>query len=103
MDEMNEAESPGSATCSTEGGRSVVTVAGEFDVANAHVLRQALATAAGPVVLDARDLRFIDSSGLAVLLQHAESAGAIEIRNAPTMLRRIVSISGLGHLLRIGE
>lgn len=84
-------------------GRPCVSLAGEFDVSNADDLRRALdeIPRGQPAVVDATGLRFIDSSGIAVLLQHAERFGPIDVRNAPPILRRIVEISGLDDVLRI--
>jgi len=104
VDEMNEPQASGSATASVDAdGRTIVVVSGEFDVSNADVLRKALddTESSQPVVIDARELRFVDSSGLAVLLQCAERTGPIEIRDAPPVLHRIVEISGLADVLRL--
>jgi anti-sigma B factor antagonist len=55
------------------GDRYVVTPAGELDLATAHALghtlAQAAALGAGHVVLDLRDLSFVDSSGISVILK----------------------------------
>ena len=101
---MSEEGAEGTVECNVgPDGRLLVEVSGEFDISNADDLRVALEQAAGPpgVVLDAGALRFIDSSGIAVLLQCAARSGAIEVRNAPAVLRRIVEVSGLDGQLRI--
>ncbi len=55
-----------------EGVATVVAFGGEADIAGVGPLREALAKAvaagAGPVVVDLSDTHFIDSSGMAVLL-----------------------------------
>jgi anti-anti-sigma factor len=66
------------------GGASVVIPTGELDLATAPALEAALARAfeaagSGRVVLDLRELEFIDSSGLRTLLtarKRADEAGA---------------------------
>jgi anti-sigma B factor antagonist len=68
----------------SHGEAAVVVPAGELDLATAPALEAALARAfesvgAGRVVLDLRELEFIDSSGLRTLLtarKQAEDAGA---------------------------
>ena len=65
------------------GGASVVIPTGELDLATAPALEAALGRAfeegSGRVVLDLRELEFIDSSGLRTLLtarKRAEEAGS---------------------------
>jgi anti-anti-sigma factor len=65
------------------GGAAVVVPSGELDLATAPALEAALGrafeSAAGRVVLDLRELEFLDSSGLRTLLtarRRAELAGS---------------------------
>ena len=55
-------------------GRSRVTLRGELDLGTAPQLEQALAEADGDVLLDLRGLTFMDSTGVRLLLEAAESA-----------------------------
>lgn len=48
-------------------GRTFVVPRGELDLASARVLDAVLAAQAGPVVLDLRELSFIDGTGLSLL------------------------------------
>ena len=63
------------------GRRTTVAVRGELDVATAPALERVLvdhARRGGPVVLDLRELSFIDASGLGLLLRtnaHARRDG----------------------------
>ncbi len=83
-------------------GGAVVALAGDLDLATATdaaaVIRERLAR--GPVLLDLRDLRFIDSSGVHMLddlLRDAEREGWT-LRVAPAMrvgVRRGLELTGL--------
>jgi len=59
-------------------GRTTFALRGEIDMANAEDLRAALAHVEGldvPVVLDARDVTLLDSTGLRAVLRIAGSLG----------------------------
>jgi anti-anti-sigma factor len=83
---MSEIPLPESFSVRTEdrAGASVVVPTGELDLATAPALEAALGRAferagAGRVVLDLRELEFIDSSGLRTLLtarRHADETGS---------------------------
>jgi anti-anti-sigma factor len=83
---MTDFPLPESFSVRTEqhGDAAVVVPTGELDLATAPALEAALRGAfagagTGSVVLDLRELEFIDSSGLRTLLtarRHAEDAGA---------------------------
>jgi anti-sigma B factor antagonist len=80
---------------------------GELDIATAPQLEQALVEAtSGPaseLVLDLRELTFMDSTGLRALAQanlKAEQAGtALAIWRGSRQIERVLEISGLGPLL----
>ncbi len=69
------------------------------------VLMHALARS-GPVVLSTSDLEFIDSSGLAFLLQLVRSAREdgrhVDVREPPTMLVDMLEILGLSDQVPVG-
>jgi anti-anti-sigma factor len=50
-------------------GATVVVPRGELDLATVPVLTATLAAQAGPVVLDLRELTFVDPTGLRLLLE----------------------------------
>jgi anti-sigma B factor antagonist len=58
-----------------ERGSRRLVLRGELDLATAPRLVQALAATGDDVVLDLRDLTFMDSTGVRVLLEAAEGAG----------------------------
>ena len=83
-------------------GERVVRVQGELDIATAPDLERAVLRPRDPgarVVLDLADLRFIDSTGLRVLLRARTEAKAgrwdLYLRNVPANVQRLFSISGV--------
>jgi anti-anti-sigma factor len=53
---------------------TVVTPRGELDIATAGELRDALAAVEGPLTLDLSALRFVDTSGLRLILEVTDRA-----------------------------
>lgn len=89
-------------------GRSVrIAPCGELDIATTPELEQALADATADsvqeIVLDLRELTFMDSTGLRALAQansRAEERGVtLSIIRGPRQIERVLEISGLGALL----
>ncbi len=82
---------------------------GELDLASAPLLREEIegaeAVAAELLVLDLEDLKFIDSTGLRVVLEAHERAGEREQRFAVTrgsqQVQRLLSVTGVDEHLRI--
>jgi anti-sigma B factor antagonist len=95
----------GEATISRDdAGRLVVTLSGEIDIATADDIgRDVLAAvdAATPVVVDLSGVAFMDTSGIALLLDIANSAAGVELRSPSTQVRRVVEASGLATILRM--
>lgn len=84
----------------------VVRLAGELDVSCAEAVRSALTEALdhghkGPVVFDLGALRFMDSSGIAVLLAISEAHGPVEVRHPSATVRRVIEVTGLAGVLRM--
>ena len=102
MDGRLECEIGGSAG----DGPRIVKVRGEVDLATAPDLettvRKVLDDAPRGVDLDLRDLTFIDSSGLRVLVslsKEAQSRSAtFGLRNVPQHAQRVLDITGLSDL-----
>ena len=88
-----------------------IVPAGELDIATSPALEQAIAEAtADPgaaLVLDLRDLTFMDSTGLRTLAQtnaRAEEEGfTLSIWRGPRQIERVLEISGLGALLPLED
>jgi anti-sigma B factor antagonist len=85
----------------------VLTISGEVDMSNVEALRERLATILQPgtrnVVFDLGGLEFIDSSGLAVLVDVANHVGGAKLRAPSRLVGRVVDVTGLGDLLPIEQ
>jgi len=82
-----------------------VALGGEIDISNhEHVkseLMRCLASSPKRLVLDVSGLAFMDSSGIAVLLQVATHVERVELRNASPLVRRIVETTGIADVLNL--
>jgi len=91
-------------------GTTVVALEGDLDLSSAPEAGEALSAAqaaGGPVVLDLRALRFIDSSGVHLVLdanrRAARTGGEATLRVVPGdgEVRRVFELSGVGGLLTL--
>ena len=86
-------------------GVPIITLTGEIDVSNVDSLRAtiepAVETAPDRVVFDLTALDFMDSSGIALLLQAATRAGSVHLRQPSAIVRRIIEITGLSEVLQV--
>jgi anti-anti-sigma factor len=88
---------------------AVAMCAGEVDTANADRLearlRQALDDGARDVVVNLRDVTFIDSAGLTALLRAADDArwryGHLFLTRPTEQTRRLLDLTAVGERLRI--
>jgi anti-sigma B factor antagonist len=84
-----------------------VYLSGSCDLATAPALRQTLHALNPPevndVILDVRDLEFIDSTGLGVVLgamrRMREGGGALAIAGANGIVRRVLEITDLDKVI----
>ena len=88
-------------------GRVVVVLTGEIDSALRGEASTAMAAAlaAGlPVLVDATDVTFLDSSGVAFLLQlrraAAEAGQEVSLRDPGRTVADVLRLVGMGHALR---
>ena len=91
---------------SDEAGDCVLRVSGEVDMSNVALLHKAidslLASEPRRLVLDVRDLTFMDSSGLAVLLQIAgQNVEPVVLRHPRSIIRRLVETTGVTSVLQM--
>ncbi len=90
---------------SGDDGDAVVTVSGELDIANVDRLDAAVAPVIGRalrrLIIDVRDLRFADSSAIALWVRWSTDVGEIELRNCSPLLRRVIQSMGLEQQLRL--
>jgi anti-anti-sigma factor len=93
-----------------DGTEAAIVLVGEFDMTGTEpfwgTFSEALGTRPVTITVEARDLTFIDSSGLAAMARAWEAASAagiaFGIREPSPALRRIVEIFGLEGLLLDG-
>ena len=83
---------------------TVIRALGELDLASvatlASELKKAAASGAERTVLDLTELRFIDSSGLRVLVAaHGHGDDRLVIQGATGQVLRMLEVTGLGSLL----
>jgi anti-sigma B factor antagonist len=101
MDELVDNAVP-LATCETladPSGTPTLKLIGELDIGSVAPIRKAIdaAVANRParVVLDLSELRFMDSSGLSLLLAAASRIGEVELRQPSAMIRKIIEVTGV--------
>ncbi|HEU5271233.1 MAG TPA: STAS domain-containing protein [Jatrophihabitans sp.] len=83
----------------------VVTVIGEVDLANRDrfeaAVKRALHDNPARLVFDLAGVRFMDSSGLGVMLAAADKTASVEVRAPSSAIRRLIEVSGLTDLFRV--
>ena len=103
MAEVSPAPADLTVTPSVEDGVHVLALSGELDMSNTDTLKAAIAASgaqgSGRLVFDVGDLRFIDSAGIAVLLEAAERIGSVSLRSPPPVVRRVIELTGLTEVL----
>jgi anti-anti-sigma factor len=110
MDENTGAPEPHAITVEQIGGTSVVRLVGEIDASLRHAASEAMVAvlaAQGPLVIDTSAVTFIDSSGMAFLLQlHgvATDAGrSVDLRDPSGAVVDLLALVGLDTLFRPEE
>ena len=94
-----------------QNGAPVLAVSGELDLASTPTLEQELdrvrAGTPSLIIIDLRELEFMDSTGLSVLIrahQHAQQTGyRLGIVNGSRQIRRLLSLTGVADRLTIVE
>ncbi len=89
----------------------VIEVRGELDLASSPALEQELergaAAQAEVVIVDLRELEFMDSTGLSVLVrahQRANDNGQrFGVVKGPQQVQRLLSLTGVADRLRLGD
>ncbi len=96
------------AAVESAGGCVIVRLQGELDMATSPRLSEALSTALGarrPVVVDLADLTFIDSTGIAVLLEARrgakESGVSLVVRSPNRPVLKALRLTGVDRILAI--
>jgi len=82
-----------------------VILTGELDITNVERLGAAVAPVLerepARLIVDARELRFADSSAIALWVQWATAVPDIELRDVSPLLRRVVESMGLAEMLNV--
>ena len=80
-------------------GSFVVALEGELDLSTTDELQTALevtiASVTGTLIIDIAQLRFADSSAIALWVSWSQSVPKLEIRNPPPMILRVIQAMGL--------
>ena len=88
-----------------ESGATVITVGGEVDLMTADAVRSAAAAVfdgpPGTVIFDLADVTFIDSSGMAVLIEAANVGHTVTVRRPSPAVLLALRATGLEGLLRV--
>lgn len=85
-------------------GIDVLSVTGEMDLSTVPGLRaatEAVIADSGTVVLDLSGVSFMDSSGLALLLEIAGRVPSFGVLNPSRAVRRLIDMSGLQSVLKV--
>jgi anti-sigma B factor antagonist len=89
---------------------ATVALSGELDLVGVHALEQALRSAQeadGPLIIDLRELEFIDSSGLGVLVRFHNAATtsdfAYSVIPGPPAVHRAFVLAGLDRTLPFSD
>jgi anti-sigma B factor antagonist len=92
-----------------EGQATVIAVTGELDLASSPALQEELdrvaASDADMLIIDLRELDFMDSTGLSVLVrahQRAEEQGRqLAMVKGPQQVQRLLSLTGVADRLKL--
>jgi anti-anti-sigma factor len=91
------------------GETHVISLSGELDLANADTAEAALEVSLREerqVVVDMRELEFIDSTGIALLVAALGHDGGAELRFVPSSsptVNRVLELTGLAERLPLAE
>jgi len=75
-------------------GRTLLRIVGELCFGTVNEIRREIDRIGGRLVVDCRDLRFIDVAGLRMLLEVGQSHCGIVLRNVPPFQQRIIDLAG---------
>jgi anti-sigma B factor antagonist len=105
MSELDGGKPVATAFISDMDGSTILTLAGELDISTVNGLRDTITTvldrAPEHLVVDLTGVTFMDSTGIALLLQIAERLPRTELRNPTPLIRRVLEMTGLVEALPI--
>ena len=83
----------------------IVTITGELDISNVDALESAVGAAVERdprrLIIELGDLRFADSSAIALWVRWSTSVPAIELHDVSPILRRVIDSMGLAGTLNV--
>jgi len=85
-------------------GRTMIVLAGEIDLTTVPAVRSAITDAvsrSAEIVFDMSAVDFMDSSGIAVLVEAGSPSGWVVIRRPSLAVRRVIEATGLADVLRM--
>jgi anti-anti-sigma factor len=105
---MPDQDAAGSAALDPryEDGALVLRLSGELDLTNIERIRASidavLARPRNAAAFDLSRLKFMDSSGIALLLSVTRQVGGnVELRDPSPIIRRLIELTGLESVLRL--
>jgi anti-sigma B factor antagonist len=95
----------------SDGGATVLALGGELDLASSPMLEAELKRvgAQNPelLIVDLRELAFMDSTGLSALVRAyhraREAGGRFGLVNGPPQIQRLLSLTGIGDRIAVVE
>lgn len=88
-------------------GSAMVRIGGELDLGSIERLEsevdRLLASAPSRLVVDVGDVRFADSSAIALWVRWATAVPRFELRDSPPLLRRVITAMGLSTKLGVAS
>lgn len=100
-------DSPAAATVEvvTEPDGPVIRLSGDLDISNIDTVRSQVDAVIGgrpdSTVFDLSGLEFMDSSGIALLLQVAAKVGRVVVRQPSGIVRRVLEATGVSAVLHL--
>jgi anti-sigma B factor antagonist len=92
-------------TSSTADGAPLIRVGGDLDIASVNELKAAVATALAEhprtLTFELSGLRFMDSAGIAVLLDAVSRVETVRLQSPTVAVSRVIELTGLTGLLTV--
>jgi anti-sigma B factor antagonist len=104
LTENSDPQRPQATIDADDAGRTIITLRGEIDLADVDDLERLLTPRLQPddtVVFDLSGVDFMDTSGIALLLEMVNAVSDAEIRAPSKQVRRVLEASGLTSVLRV--
>ena len=106
MEDVEGRGSSGSADVAfDDDGVPIIRLSGEIDMSNVDALRRTIepvvARAPDRVIFDLSALSFMDSSGIALLLQVSAKSESVRVRRPSPLVQRMIEATGLTDILQV--